>query len=86
MGRLQRRATRAFAYHLSHHRLSRVSPFLGLRKSASRADLLAPLQLAVPRYRVAPRLNQMIKDVFVPFLSGKEYDGQALEAPKPIDW
>ncbi|KAM0791035.1 hypothetical protein ACM66B_004331 [Microbotryomycetes sp. NB124-2] len=35
---------------------------------------------------IAPRLQQMIKDEFVPYLTGIEYEGVPLDAPKPLEW
>ena len=36
--------------------------------------------------RTAHALNQHIKDVYVPFLTGLEYEGTKLSPPKPLQW
>lgn len=71
---------RTVAYNISSDRLPRVST------TGIISCLSCSAAHCAPAGRVAPRLNQMIKDVFVPFLTGIEYEGEPLEAPTPISW
>ncbi|KAK4046359.1 hypothetical protein OIV83_006140 [Microbotryomycetes sp. JL201] len=51
-------------------------------------QLMATLREPLPTtFRITgSREQQMIKDVFVPYLTGIEYEGVPLEAPKPLEW
>ena len=84
VGCIQRFSARTATDNVSNHGHARVS--LAGTKLDEIWRQKRKLTYGLHLYSIAPTLHQMIKDVFVPYLTGIEYEGQPLEAPKPLEW